>query len=495
MIFRLLLSLLLLQACGHKNHPPKQAPKEPTISKTKILKPEQVTSQKPKSQKPSFESKISPLPSKEKPPLPLKEEKAIPPQDHLLEADRLYKEKKYEEAESSYQKAIEASNELTAEASFKLGLLYYDQADWNRAIIYFTESYDLSKKFAQQAKYFEGSAYYAKRYREPAMEAFKTAIQLNTTSALTAASKNFLNRLENIEEKKWSYVASFGYAHDTNLTLVATTGLLNDPEVSNATSSSNNFLFEPTYKKSFGLENFFSASYLLYVSWQWNRNHRGYNVYRQGLSSSIQMPWHLGGEVTTTLKGLADFTMAGINQGQHEQTDEDTRTLSVHEDLFLIHEVSPFNNFKVGLPLHFGNYDFKSGHDAEDRDSLVYEAGIDGTYFLGSKQKWASLGYLFLKDHTAGITYDAYHHKFTYGFFHPFFAKTFFKFYGSTIRKLFSNNADNRNDLEYTFQNSLLGTLGTFAATTSLTYVKNSSSVGRYDYDRLLVAFNLTKTF
>ncbi|MBI3018435.1 MAG: tetratricopeptide repeat protein [Deltaproteobacteria bacterium] len=343
---------------------------------------------------------------------------------HLKEGDQFYKEKNYNRAIESYSLALQYTGELKPEAYFKMGLIHYDLGKWDRAITYFDPSYELSQKFAQQAQYFKGLCYYAKRYKSLSKESFLLAKKINTFPVLTQTTESFLKRLDSIKEKKWSLITSLGYGYDSNLTIETTSGIVSDPLVSDEVSQSNSLLLQPSYQVPSGKFSLFTADYRFYTAINWNRGQRGYDLYQQQLSFTLKSPFCWGSrDFQTTSKFLADFSFSG-----QKEDNSDWVMIGQH-----------------------------------------YDPSFTLSYAPSALWEWE------------------------FGF--PFFFKTHFQSQPTWTFKKFPDNLDGRKDIEQIYTLSLLKLLNSYGVSFSTTYVKNDSTVARYDYKRTLLSLALARTF
>ena len=407
---------------------------------------------------------------------------ATTPQEHVALAEQFHKQNELEKAIEHYQLALSKDEKLNTDIYFKLGIAYFDQAAWDKAIDTFEKCTHSSNTYDQQALYFIGLSYYAKRNHSESEKAFKKAIEIDTVPALTASAKSYLDRLKNTKDKNWSTMTALGYAYDSNLTIETTTGILSDPKVTDEVSSSNSFLLKPTYQKLLGRTDRFSGSYLFYTQINWNRQQKTYDIYRQQLEGQLESKWSHDHNLSFILKGLGEAAFTG----SEKEGSKGIHLLGAHEDAYLTHIFPLRPQWSLNFPLHIGLYDFKSGQGTEDRDSILYETGLETTFINQDKTASLNGGYRFSYDRTNGTNFRSRNHKFLLTASHPLLWDILFSGQATYTRKFFPINDNDRRDGEKVWSINFLKSFGSFSPVASVTHIENNSNLKRYKYKRWL---------
>lgn len=409
------------------------------------------------------------------------------------------KKKNYIAAIDYYFKALEEkrSKKSKSQIHFLIATCYYDQTEWDLAIEHYRKSVSLSKKYAQQAYYFIGLSFYAKRNKSDSMKAFEEAVRIDKYPALSISSKTYINRLKAVKETPWAISTSIGYTYDTNTTGESQMGIIADDMVSDEISHSSNMRFNPTYTIALGETVLLDISGNAAGTLYWQRYHRGYDSLEQAGDLSLKFPWFIGNtQLKSTFKTGVGISFAGTR-------DPSLRWYKMSEKHWgtsFTTNYSPFSWIKFSIPFNFTLFDVVSKHGRKkenDRDGPLYETGAAGTIPLTLWGLETSLksGYRLSVNDAAGKQKYFQNHKLAFGIGFPLFWGFDFNFSGSWAKRNFASHNKDRREFKYSFNYTLTNNIGDYGIEFGVNHLKNDSTIGANNWRKLMVSTTLSRTF
>lgn len=120
----------------------------------------------------------------------------------LRDGDKLYQEKKYNEAQKKYEKVIEQNLNKANQGAYNLGNTFYQQGNYEAALKNYTESAPYLEDKNQQAQgfYNQGNAHFQLKQYEKSIEAYKKTLRLNPYDV--DAKKNLMAAKKILEQQQ-----------------------------------------------------------------------------------------------------------------------------------------------------------------------------------------------------------------------------------------------------------------------------------------------------
>ncbi|MBN2121390.1 MAG: tetratricopeptide repeat protein [Candidatus Omnitrophica bacterium] len=399
--------------------------------------------------------------------------------------DSLYQVGEYAEAQ---RWIVEAEKEgiRPAQTAFLKGLVLLKLEDASGAIASFEKAKELDNSMEQAANYQIGVTHLKARDFRYAREAFKAVVGLNPSSSMAEYANEYIDAIVKKEKALRPWKFSFGscWQYDDNVVLKPSdqslaaniTGQEDSRQVYTGQIEYNHY-----FKDDFSLK----GQYYFYYAKQ---NDLGfYDTISNTLV--VQPSWNFE-------KSLLAFPLS-----YNHTIINDTSYLS-NPSASAIYNfmIADSNMGQVYLAYSNKDYLWSPSMPDEDRDSNEASSGLGWYFFFAKKKGFFNLRYGFNREWTEGNNWEYFGNKINAALLIPLFEKLNLTISGGTFfqRFLSSHSIFNvyRRDNVYT-ASSLIAYkfLEDSEIQVQYTYVRDSSNISIYDYDRNIYSIGVQLKF
>lgn len=299
---------------------------------------------------------------------------------------------------------LEAAGFMPGPTAYVLGLAYYKEKKFDRAVDYFRKA-QADPKLAQDAKFQESLALAAQMRLTEAKKVIQEAISLNPQSPTAGFAQGYASVLDRRlkEYQRFRFNAAAGFDYDSNVTLQPGAGdvaaqVTGREDVFWSLMASLEYNMMPSGPFAlWGFYGYYQTFHHKLTDYDLISNTAGLVPVYTWSNSRLWLPFVFNNSLVGYKPYLTSYTLAPTY-------------------LYLF---TPKLGLEVGMRLTYRDFWFPAAFPQDVRTGRVLGGSIAGYYFLKNQEGYLQLRFSYDRDWTLGRNWDSNSYRLTLGFLYP----------------------------------------------------------------------------